>query len=90
MNYALWYTYVEQAIPQLNAEMDSVLQNFGLCPPTSSEHLYQQYIATKAETNINQLRANVEVLLDISSSMSDTHSDTSSFPNVIDKSFKDL
>ncbi|KNA59943.1 GGDEF domain-containing protein [Vibrio cholerae V51] len=91
VNYALWYTYVDQAIPQLNAEMDSVLQNFGLCPPASGEHLYQQYIATKAETNINQLRANVEVLLgEISSSMSDTLSDTSSFANVIDKSFKDL
>ncbi len=91
VNYALWYTYVDQAIPQLNAEMDSVLKNFGLCPPASGEHLYQQYIATKAETNINQLRANVEVLLgEISSSMSDTLSDTSSFANVIDKSFKDL
>lgn len=60
-------------------------------PPTSGEHLYQQYIATKAEININQLRANVEVLLgEISSSMTDTLSDTSSFADIIDKSFKEL
>lgn len=32
-NYALWYTYVDQANPQLNTEMDSILNNFGLCPP---------------------------------------------------------
>ncbi|WP_061050798.1 GGDEF domain-containing protein [Vibrio mimicus] len=90
-NYALWYTYVDQANPQLNTEMDAVLANFGLCPPASGEHLYQQYIATKAETNINQLRANVEVLLgEISSSMSDTLSDTSSFASIIDKGFREL
>lgn len=91
VNYALWYTYVDEAIPELNADMNAVLDNFGLCPPASSELLYQQYIASKAETDINQLRTDIEVLLsEISSSMADTLTDTNTFVNIIDNNFKNL
>ncbi|MCW8333661.1 diguanylate cyclase [Vibrio sp. SCSIO 43135] len=90
-NYALWYTYVDNAIPQLNQEMDMVLENFGLCPPASAEQLYNSYVASKAETNVNELRTSMEVLVtEVASSMTDTLSDTSDFSKLIDKSFSDL
>ncbi len=90
-NYALWYTYVDQAIPKLNREMDAVLENFGVCPPATNETLYNEFVASQTETNLSQLKANMEILVtEVASSMSDTLTDTSQFSEVIDKSFADL
>ncbi|AQM21040.1 MULTISPECIES: GGDEF domain-containing protein [Vibrio] len=90
-NYALWYTYVDNAIPQLNRELDSVLENFGLCPPAASSQLYNSYVASRSETSLSTLRNNIEVLVnEVASSMSDTLTDTSEFARVIDKSFSEL
>lgn len=90
-NYALWYTYVDNTIPRLNQEMDVVLDNFGLCPPASGDYLYKQFIASKAETSVGELRANIELLVsEVASSMSDTMTDTTAFEAIIDKSFRDL
>jgi len=90
-NYALWYTYVDNAIPQLNQEMDTVLENYGICPPATNEQLYNNYVASKAETSMKDLRSNIEVLLlEVASSMTDTIADTSSFSTLVDKNFSKL
>ncbi|KJY82791.1 diguanylate cyclase [Vibrio galatheae] len=90
-NYALWYTYVDNAIPQLNRELDSVVENFGICPPAASEQLYNTYVASRTETDMRDLRNNIEILVnEVSRSMSDTLSDTSQFSQLIDKSFDNL
>lgn len=90
-NYALWYTYVDHAIPQLNQELDTVLENYGICPPATNEQLYHNYIASKTETSMKDLRNNIEVLLlEIASSMTDTLADTSSFSALVDKNFSKL
>ncbi len=48
-------------------------------------------VASKSETNINDLRANLELLVSgVSNSMNDTLTDTSAFSEMIDKSFEDL
>ncbi|WP_070966126.1 GGDEF domain-containing protein [Vibrio sonorensis] len=90
-NYALWYTYVDNAIPNLNHELDTVLENYGILPPASSKQLYDSYIASRSETDMNELRANIEILInEVASSMTDTLSDTSQFSELIDKSFSSL
>ncbi|MGF1709818.1 GGDEF domain-containing protein [Vibrio kagoshimensis] len=90
-NYALWYTYVDNAIPQLTKEMDSVLEQYGICPPTVGDTLYTNYVASKSETNMNELRASIEVLVtEVAHSMNDTLADTSAFSEMIDKSLGDL
>lgn len=90
-NYALWYTYVDNAIPQLNQELDTVLENFGICPPATSEQLYHSYVASKTETSLRELKDSIEILLgEIANSMSDTLSDTSSFTALVDKNFSKL
>ncbi|MEF1188262.1 GGDEF domain-containing protein [Vibrio parahaemolyticus] len=90
-NYALWYTYVDKTIPELNFEMDEVLEHYGICPPAANKQLYNNYVASRAETSLEDLKTNVEVLLhEVSSSMSDTLSDTSSFSEMVDKSFNKL
>ncbi|MGF1762853.1 GGDEF domain-containing protein [Aliivibrio kagoshimensis] len=90
-NYALWYTYVDNSIPALTNEMDQVLESYGLCPPVASEKLYSNYIASKEETSLRDLRASVDVLLnEVTSSMTDTITDTSAFTEMVDKSFDSL
>ncbi|ANW26028.1 diguanylate cyclase [Vibrio coralliilyticus] len=90
-NYALWYTYVENAIPQMNRELETILENYGVCPPAAGEQLYNNYVASRAETDMKELRANIEVLVgQVASSMTDTLADTSHFSQVIDKSFENL
>lgn len=90
-NYALWYTYVDNAIPQLNRELDSIVENYGICPPAAGEQLYINYVASRSETDMRDLRNNIEILVnEVASSMSDTLSDTSEFSQMIDKSFDNL
>ncbi|WP_161428491.1 MULTISPECIES: GGDEF domain-containing protein [Vibrio] len=90
-NYALWYTYVDNTMPQLNQELDDVLSNLGICPPASGDYLYQQFIASKVETTVSELRSNIELLAtEVASSMSDTMTDTHAFETIIDKSFNHL
>ena len=90
-NYALWYTYVDKTIPELNQELDMVLQNYDVCPPATHKMLYNSYVASKAETSLEELKTNVGLLLgEVSSSMSDTITDTSYFSELIDRSFNKL
>lgn len=90
-NYALWYTYVDNSIPRLNHELESVIESYGICPPAAGDQLYQRHVASQVETKLSDLRANIEILVgEIASSMSDTLSDTSQFSDMIDKSFKNL
>lgn len=90
-NYAVWYTYVDESNPELNQELDMVVENFGVCPPAAGKDLYNNYVAEQAETDLTSLRENIEVLVnEVASSMTDTLSDTSSFSEFIDKSFTDL
>jgi diguanylate cyclase len=90
-NYALWYTYVDNVIPQLNRELDGVIESYGVCPPAAGEQLYNNHIASRAETDMHDLRANIEILVnEVASSVSDTLTDTSQFSKMIDKSFDSL
>lgn len=90
-NYALWYTYVDNAIPALTQELDEAINHYGICPPTTGKTLYNNYVAGHAETSMTQLRENVEILVgEVASSMVDTITDTASFSSMIDKSFAEL
>ncbi|MEF1310620.1 GGDEF domain-containing protein [Vibrio mytili] len=90
-NYALWYTYVDNTIPELNFELDKVLEDYGICPPTATTRLYSTYVANKSETSLDDLRANISVILnEASSTMCDTLSDTASFSEMVNKSFDKL
>ncbi|MDB1125640.1 GGDEF domain-containing protein [Vibrio algarum] len=90
-NYALWYTYVEKTQPQLNSELDEIIAEYGICLPSHNEDLYRTYIAGKTESDIHELRSNLEILVnEIFLSMKDTLADTSSFEKSIEKSFSSL
>lgn len=90
-NYALWYTYVEQTIPELNHDVDSLLTEHNVLPPVNSVELYREHIAGKATVDLTHLKTNLEALVtEVSSSMTDAISDTSDFSKILSKSFDDI
>lgn len=90
-NYALWYTYVEETQPKLNEELDGIIAEYGICLPSHNENLYQTYIADKTESDIHELRSNLEILVnEIFRSMNDTLADTSTFEKSIERNFSNL
>ncbi|GLQ76300.1 GGDEF domain-containing protein [Vibrio penaeicida] len=90
-NYALWYTYVDNSLPELNKELDQVVSDCGLCPPATGEALYRNYVASKQETDVQQLRTSLEKLItEVSHSMNDTLANTSTFQKQMDRSFDNL
>lgn len=90
-NYALWYTYVDEAQPELNAELDRIVTEYGLCPPSSCDYLYKHFIASKTETDVQELRSNLEILVnEIFMSMKDTLTNTQDFQKILDKHLGNL
>ncbi len=90
-NYALWYTYVAQTNPQLNAAVDSTIKESGLCSPLSSELLYQQHVAAQTERDVETMKQSLEAMVtELNTNMRDTINDTDDFQVMLEKSFGKL
>lgn len=90
-NYALWYTYVSNESPQLNQELEQVIETGQAMSEVKTTELYRQYLAEKEEVDAWQLRQSMEaMLLELSQSMKDTRADTNDFKTVIDSSLDNL
>lgn len=44
LNYALWYTYVSKRIPNLNQQLDKILDTYGTCPLLMGEELFREFV----------------------------------------------
>ena len=90
-NYALWYTYVAQTNPQLNAALDSTLAKNGACSPLSSDLLYHEHLASQTERDMDTMKQSLEAMVtELDTSMQDTLNGTGNFQSVLDKSFNKL
>ena len=90
-NYALWYTYVAQTNPQLNAAVDSTIKESGLCSPLSSELLYQEHVAAQTERDVETMKQSLEAMVtELNTNMRDTINDTDDFQVMLEKSFGKL
>ena len=90
-NYALWYTYVAQTNPQLNAALDSTLAKSGACSPLSSDLLYHEHLASQTERDMDTMKQSLEAMVtELDTSMQDTLNGTGNFQSVLDKSFNKL
>ncbi|MFB2759148.1 GGDEF domain-containing protein [Shewanella sp. DNRA4] len=91
INYALWYTYVGEQNPALNAQLDTVIAHYNTCPPVSSELLYRQYVADPIELNVRDMRLNLEAMAtELSQSIKDTNLDATEFQTCIHNNFAKL
>ena len=90
-NYALWYTYVAQTHPQLNAALDNTIAQSGACSPLSSELIYHEHLAAQTERDMDTMKQSLEAMVtELDTSMQDTITGTGNFQNVLEKSFNKL
>ncbi|MFB2803260.1 GGDEF domain-containing protein [Shewanella seohaensis] len=91
INYALWYTYVGEQNPALNAQLDTVIAHYNTCPPVSSELLFRQYVADPVELDVRDMRLNLEAMAtELSQSIRDTNLDATEFQTCINTNFAKL
>lgn len=90
-NYALWYTYVSNEQPELKAALDEVLDNNMQLSEIKTKELYRNYIAEQEEVSAWELRQSLEAMMvELSQSLKDTRSETTSFKNIMDSCVDDL
>jgi diguanylate cyclase len=90
-NYALWYTYVLNEQPELKAALDHVLDNNMQLSGIKTKELYRNYVAEKEEVSAWELRQSLEAMMvELSQSLKDTRSETTSFKNTMDNCVDDL
>lgn len=90
-NYALWYTYVANESAELTASLDDVLANNIPLSEAKTKDLYRRYLAENEEVSAWELRQSLEaMLLELSQSLKDTQSETTSFKNIMDNCVDDL
>ena len=86
LNYSLWYSYVSNDIPELNAKLDDLMLNYNVCPPVQAESLYREYVADKTESSAWEVRQSVEkMLIRLEQSLIDTDSDANKFQQEFEK-----
>ncbi|WP_133471908.1 GGDEF domain-containing protein [Paraglaciecola marina] len=90
-NYALWYTYASNEVPELSHAIDHALDNKLPLSKTKSKELYRNFVAEQEETSAWELRQSVEaMLLELSQSLQDTRTETTSFKENMDSCIDDL
>jgi diguanylate cyclase len=90
-NYALWYTYVSNQSPELKTAIDHMLDNKMKFSETKTKELYRNYVAESEEISAWELRQSVEaMLIELSQSLQDTRSETTSFKETMDNCVDDL
>lgn len=90
-NYALWYAYVGQSSPELNRQLDEVVNQYSTCPPSQGERLYQTYLSDPIELDVIELRQNLDAMVtDLSQSVKDTNVDANQFQSKINNNVERL
>lgn len=90
-NYALWYTYVANDSEQLRQDIDDSLRKGYPLSKVKAKELYRHHLSEKQEVDAWQLRQSIEAMMqELSSSLKDTHTDTSQFKTVMDASLHNL
>ncbi|MEP2650632.1 MAG: GGDEF domain-containing protein [Paraglaciecola sp.] len=90
-NYALWYTYVSNEVPELKDAIDNTLENKLALTKTKTKELYRNFVAEHEETSAWELRQSVEaMLIELSQSLQDTRTETTSFKETMDSCIDDL
>lgn len=91
LNYALWYTYVSNRIPDLNSELDKTLNTYGTCPMMISEQLFREHMLRDELAFAKDAQSNLIALLnDLNHQAGETARRTSSYSEVLQDSLDAL
>lgn len=62
LNYALWYTYVSNRLPNLNYQIDQTLDTYGTCPTLLSEQLFREFVINEEIADSDEAQAQLIAL----------------------------
>lgn len=90
-NYALWYAYVDEKHPNLNKQLDIIIQEHNTCTPSNSTLLYREFVSDPVELDVIDMRQSLEAMAtELSQSLKDTNTDATHFQKRIDTNFEQL
>ncbi|GGO75751.1 GGDEF domain-containing protein [Marinobacterium nitratireducens] len=91
LNYALWYTYVSNRLPDLNSELDEALVTYGTCPMMISEQLFRDHMLRDELESAKDMQANlISLMNDLHHQADATARRTSSYSEVLQDSLDAL
>lgn len=89
LNYALWYTYVSQSLPELNAKLDKAIETYGTCPTMVGEQMFQEHITQSSQDANGDFESNVlKLVADLNSHASQTARSTENYSSVLESSLE--
>jgi len=91
LNYALWYTYVSQEVPELNQRLDKALETYGTCPGVVSEQMFREHIIDEELDAADEFEAGLLRTVDVLNQQAvDTAQHTEDYSEVLSSSLEAL
>ncbi|WP_415896491.1 GGDEF domain-containing protein [Neptuniibacter sp. QD72_48] len=91
LNYALWYTYVSDRVPELNVQLDKTLTTYGTCPTMLSEQLFREHMIRDEINGAEDIQANlISLINDLHEHAGNAAEKTENFSNVLEESLEAL
>ncbi|WP_286237687.1 GGDEF domain-containing protein [Neptuniibacter halophilus] len=91
LNYALWYTYVSDRVPELNSQLDKTLSTYGTCPTMLSEQLFREHLIKDEIQGAEDIQTSLIGLInDLHEHAGETAEKTENFSNVLEDSLESL
>ena len=91
LNYALWYTYVSDRVPELNIQLDKTLTTYGTCPTMLSEQLFREHMIRDEINGAEDIQANLIGLInDLHECAGTTATKTQDFSEALEESLDSL
>lgn len=91
LNYALWYTYVSNKIPNLNYKIDQTLDTYGTCPTLLGEQLFREHVISDEITDSEEAQNQIIALTNTLNTQADhAAKSTSDFGSVLEDSLRGL
>ncbi len=91
LNYALWYTYVSNKVPNLNYQMDQTLETYGTCPTILSEQLFREHVISDELSDNDAAQAQLIALTSsLSEHVNDAAEHTSNYSLLLEDSLDAL
>ncbi len=89
LNYALWYTYVSQEVPELNQRLDKALETYGTCPGIVSEQMFREHIIDEELETADEFEAGLLRTVDVLNQQAvDTAQHTEDYSEILTSSLE--
>ena len=91
LNYALWYTYVSDRVPELNSQLNKTLKTYGTCPGMLGEQLFREHMIQDEIKGSEDVQASLISLINNLHEHADEASrQTADYSKVLDDSLDSL